>query len=170
MGIFLNLFMKTLQKILLSLSIVCTYKVTYGQDSLKETYIKPNAISFSYLGTSALFGGTYERLIEQKYSLEFGVGLFGVGMGLTYLPPKLNFGRFHPYYGIKQVRFAVPTGFDSYVAYIPLGLNLVTKRNFQYSIDVGPCYWREYNVPRFTDNYRPHRLFVFGNFKIGYRF
>jgi hypothetical protein len=165
------LIMKVLKLLIL---ILFFGKQLSAQDSINSNNyyrrLKPNALNINYLGVSPLVGISYERLIKRKFCIEAGVGLFGVGMGLTYLPPKLRIKCFFPYFGLKQARFAAPTAFDSYVLYLPLGLNLISESYFQCSLDIGPSYWREYSVPKSIQDYKPHSFTVFGNLKFGYRF
>ena len=51
---------------------------------------KQNIISGNLLGASSAIGLSYERLVNDKLSLELGFGLIGIGAGFTIYPGRIR--------------------------------------------------------------------------------
>lgn len=120
--------------------------------------LKKNGISVNLLGTSPLFGITYERLLSKYISLEAGIGLASLGAGIKIFPFKVNEGQFafHSGFTIAHEYYTEYT-----VAYIPFGTSYFGKDRFNFGIDLGPAH--------FSDGYDNY-IFFYGNIKLGIRF
>ena len=70
-----------------ALTLLLLFLVLAGlnQNALNDIEgLRKNAISFSILGPTPIFGITYERILARKLSLEIGVGLPGAGLGFKF--------------------------------------------------------------------------------------
>ena len=137
---------------------------------------KYNSISFNFLGTGSYIGFSYERIIKNRIGLEIGLGLLGIGAGVTYYPFYIRtLGGFSPYTGIKTTFNTRGSGDKKNVTYIPFGLTYFTRSAFAFGIDIGPSYQTNFSpLGKVTTEHAatfPNAQFlIYGNLKISYRF
>lgn len=130
--------------------------VTISNKKDSFSSIKKNAISLNVAGATPVAGILFERLLSQKFSLEFGLGFISIGGGLKFFPfnAKSNTLLFHT--GISASAF-VWSEDSGPITYIPFGVSFFGKNNFNFGIDVGPGFSTE------SDNY------FYGSLKLGFR-
>lgn len=122
------------------------------------TEIKKNGLSVNLLGTSPIFGLTYERLLSKYFGIEAGVGLVSLGGGIKIYPFKAKEGQpiFHTGITVAHEFYTEIT-----VSYIPLGVSYFGQKGLNLGVDLGPAF--------FTDGYDNYP-FLYGNLKLGIRF
>lgn len=158
------------------LGIFITYNIEAQTEKTPENKIKKNTISANFLGTATYLGITYERLITQRLSLEVGLGLVGIGAGITiYTPKNLGNQKFNPYLGLKTTYNTKLSGGEKLITYIPVGVTYFPNNFLAFSIDIGPAYWIYYSPhgkvgPEASDRYPYSEVNIFGNVKAGFRF
>ena len=156
---------------LLSIQSICAQT-----SSTIDTEVRKNSISFNALGTASYLGISYERLIAQRISLEFGIGMIGYGIGATVYPfKKVKIKQFNPFIGIKYTNHAIVDGENKSATYIPLGITYFAKNKMNFSIDIGPSYFQHkspgYRPTIEEQNRYPYSDYgIWGNFKLGFRF
>lgn len=139
--------------------------------------IETHSVSGNVLGSSSLVGITYERVLSKKFIFEVGLGYVGLGTGITFYPFKIKKFNVCPYTGIKFSFLVLPEVVGAYGGYIPFGVTLFSKHRVNIGIDIGPALgkWEEGGNLHFeydpSINYnRSHKINVYGNLKIGFRF
>ena len=106
---------------------------------------------------------------------EVGIGLLGIGGGITFYPMKVGLGKVSPYSGLKYTYMVLIDVGAGGIAYIPMGLTYFSKWGFNFGVDIGPAFgnWeymnRNHNPTSSTSN-ESDDLRVWGNVKIGIRF
>lgn len=128
------------------------------------------SLSLNLLGAASLAGITYDKIINEHIAWEVGIGVAGVGAGLSYYPKKMRLNAFCPYVGVKLNTVALVGVGGGYGGYIPVGVTFFEVSKFNFGIDIGPGYahtdFHERHFPKKHEN----RFIVFGNVKIGMRF
>lgn len=151
-------------KNLLFIFILLTYPlISRGQnEAIENSGIKANNISIGLVGLQTYpVGVSFSQMFTDKLSFEIGAGLLSLGGGFTYYFTNPQYHRFNPYAG-----FYGGIEFDNFLMfYVPVGISYFGKKNFQYSIDIGPMFSDAFSVSE--DD--PNPLFWFG-LKAGYRF
>ena len=109
-------------------------------DRAKNIVLKPKSIALKFIGAPTHpLGVSYGQMINDRVSMELGIGLLSAGAGVEFYltnPRKhrfnLNAGVFGSY------------NFDGFpMAYFPLGVSYLGKKNFQYNINVGALYSKD---------------------------
>lgn len=126
------------------------------------------SLSANALGTASLVGITYDKIINEHLAWEVGIGVAGVGAGVTYYPKKMRLNTFCPYIGIKLSPFALVDVGGAYGGYIPLGVTFFETTRFNFGIDIGPGYANTDFIEA-PPNKKENRFVVFGNIKAGIR-
>lgn len=109
--------------------------IVSGQNPVPDgKMLKSNSISLSLVGGPTWpIGITYGQLLTDRVSFEMGLGIFSLGAGLHYYITDPRTHSFIPYTGL--------VGMVSYDAdpmlYIPAGISILGKKNFQISADAG---------------------------------
>ena len=136
-----------------------------------------NSLSGNALGVCALAGVSYERMFFNHLSAEVGIGLVGIGGGLSYYPIKTEVGKVRPYSGIKCTFMALVDVGGGSIAYVPFGATYFSKWGLNFGLDIGPAFgswrysdWGRYDDPMNPESTEPERIKVWGNVKIGIRF
>jgi len=138
--------------------------------------VQKNSLSGNALGICALAGVSYERVFFDHLAAEIGVGLMGIGGGLTYYPIKAELGKIRPYSGIKSTFMALVDVGGGSIVYVPFGATYFSKWGFNFGLDLGPAFgsWRYMDRDRLNDpmniTTEPERIRIWGNVKIGIRF
>ncbi len=111
----------------------------------QETRERKNALSFSAFGTSPILGITYERLLTKSMSVEAGVGLIGLGVGVNYYLFGLKARKVNFYTGLKYsyiddlILFNLDEQFYDEKLYVPFGINYLSPWNMNFGLDAGPA-------------------------------
>ena len=134
----------------------------HGQKSLNDIEgLRKNAISFTFFGATPILGITYERVLAKKLSLEIGVGLPSIGLGVKIFPRNIQVNKPMFHIGITATYFASQesemTPSPTFLVYIPIGVSVFKRKGFNFCIDLGPGYAFDRFIP-------------YGNLKLGYRF
>lgn len=148
----------------LFLFLLLTFSIiSKGQNEATESLnIKANNISIGLTGLPTYpIGLSFSQMLNNRLAFEIGVGLLSGGGGFTYYVTNPQTHRFNPYAG-----FYGGLEFDNYsMFYVPFGISYFGKKNFQYSVDIGPMF--SDGVSFEGDDTNPS--FWFG-LKAGYRF
>lgn len=143
-----------------------------------------NAISFNLGGSTGGLGIAYERHIQNRVTLEAGLGYWLVGGGygagvLVYPYAKTTLDKANIYFGIRHSHQAFTTLLTDHYSirtYIPIGYSFYTDSHFTISMDIGPSFHKEIGYSfTFIDSGRvitrnKTRNSVFGNLKVAFRF
>jgi len=130
----------------------------FGNDisKLKEktkTSLK-NTISLNLGGFDVIAGIIYERLLTPFWGLEAGIGFLGASVGSRLYFPSISTGHLNFHVGVSTSwGLSLWSGSTGLKTYFPIGLNILTKSNFRYSLDAGPQIWYEEGneiVPSFS--------------------
>jgi hypothetical protein len=138
--------------------------------------IEKSSFSANFMGSSSLFGITFDKVLSEKLIWEIGFGYVGIGTGITYYPFEINKSSFCPYFGLKVSFLVLPEVIAAYGGYIPIGVTYFSKHRINIGIDIGPALGElaegggppaEYDEN--SSNNRIHKINVYGNLKIGFR-
>ena len=163
-----------MKKNLLVFAFIFSFLSTNAQD-FKDKFpnLKKNTISLNLLGITPIIGITYERILSEKLSVEVGVGMPSLGLGMKYFPfnlkeKKLIFhtgfsatyfeGSFYGYEESDGERSILEE--DGLLLYVPIGMSYYGK-TLSLGIDVGPALGDALYEPEFT---------AYFGFKLGVRF
>ena len=143
----------------------------FSQDTTDpKVPLKKNAISFNLLGTIAVYGVLYERVLSNKISAEAGIGIVGGGIGLKYYfwdmkhkKPLLYIGLTTAYSPAFFTGGEAGIGGDGFFAYIPIGISYFGKKRLNLGLDVGAG-------STFKKYHEKIDIYPYGNFRIGFRF
>jgi len=168
--------MKVILSLALFMLIISKNMDGQSSDSLHKDF-ELNSISVNFMGSSSLGGVTYERVLSNNLIFEMGLGIVGLGTGLTYYPLKIKKSSFRPYTGIKIGFSVLPEVIVGYGGYIPIGGTFFSKYRINIGFDIGPALgkWVEGGAPptetdEISGDARIHRIKAYGNIKLGFRF
>ena len=132
--------------------------------------LKKNIFSGNIGGTSSILGINYQRFVGNNLAIEFGLGLIGIGTGLTIYPKGLtdNVARF--YTGIKLNSIALVDVGGGTVTYVPFGITFFSESPFIIGFDIGPAYGKLTSSSFGGQTSEITYFYGFGNLKIGVRF
>jgi len=130
-----------------------------------------NIFSGNIMGTSSAIGISYQRIIANTASIEFGLGLFGVGTGVTIYPRKILNSKYCFYTGLKLNSVVLVDVGGGTLAYIPFGVTFISENNIVFGFDIGPAR-AKWTTSSFGGNTSETTYFYcgFGNLKIGILF
>ncbi len=130
-----------------------------------------NILSGNLMGSSSVLGANYQRIIRNAVGIEFGIGLIGLGTGLTIYPKKLERSKFSFYTGIRLTSLVLVDVGGGTLGYIPFGFTLISEDRFVLGFDIGPAR-AKWITSSFVGNTSETSYFYcgFGNLKIGYSF
>ena len=131
--------------------------------------LEKNAFSLNVMGCSSLGGITYDLNIGERFHLELGIGLIGIGSGLTCYPFKIKESKYCPYFGLKLSSLALVDVGGGTVAYIPFGFTYFSPYKINIGFDIGPARgkWQESSFG--NTNPESNYFYIYGNIKIGFR-
>jgi len=87
-------------------------------------------------------GAVYERLITPFWGLEAGMGFLGVSAGTKFYFPSITIGHASFHVGASESwGIDLFNGSSGLKTYVPIGISLLTKSYFMFSIDAGPQIW-----------------------------
>ena len=136
----------------------------FGEDlaTLKERERTPlkNILSIN-LGWYDIFAGViYERLVTPFLGLEAGIGFLGASIGSKLYFPSISPGHLNFHVGVSPSwGFDFWNGSSGVKTYFPIGINILTKKNFRYSLDAGPQYWFQDNETSLSLSLRVGKAF-----------
>ncbi|MEJ6588551.1 MAG: hypothetical protein QNL43_01995 [Crocinitomicaceae bacterium] len=128
-----------------------------------------NMISGNILGASSAIGLTYERIVGNKASVELGVGLIGLGAGLSIYPWDIIESRLCFYTGLKVSSIVLVDVGGGTVAYIPFGATYFMS-DWILGFDIGPANGKLVSSSFGGSTSETTRFYGYGNLKIGFRF
>jgi len=147
--------------------------VSAKKDGEEGSEVEKNSVSGNILGAGPVIGLTYERILSEELIGEVGIGLLGIGVGITYYPLKIKVANLCPYTGLKFAAFALVDWGANSTGYIPFGLTFFFKRGLNMGFDFGPAV-HTYNPADYPPERRdePTSTFygAYGNLKLGIRF
>ncbi|HSH19242.1 MAG TPA: hypothetical protein VLA03_02240, partial [Draconibacterium sp.] len=111
---------------------------TYGQEQpAAANMLKANNVSIGLVGLPTYpIGLSFSQMLTDKLSFEIGAGFAAAGAGFTYYITNPANHRFNPYAGFYGgIEFS---GFSMF--YVPVGISYFGKKNFQFSVDIGPMF------------------------------
>jgi hypothetical protein len=88
-----------------------------------------------------LAGLGYERLLSPNLGLEATIGLIGASAGANLYLPAMKPGKLGFKTGFAYGVMVFPLVGVLTSAYVPIGMNYLSRRNFVLSVDAGPQYW-----------------------------
>ena len=132
--------------------------------------LKKNIFSGNIGGTSSILGINYQRFVGNNLAIEFGLGLIGIGTGLTIYPKGLTDNGARFYTGIKLNSIALVDVGGGTVTYVPFGITFFSESPFIIGFDIGPAYGRLTSSSFGGQTSETTYFYGFGNLKIGVRF
>ena len=132
--------------------------------------LKKNIFSGNIGGTSSILGINYQRFIGNNLAIEFGLGLIGIGTGLTIYPKGLTDNGARFYTGIKLNSIALVDVGGGTVTYVPFGITFFSESPFIIGFDIGPAYGKLTSSSFGGQTSETTYFYGFGNLKIGVRF
>ncbi len=102
-----------------------------------EKSFPKNIVSLKMGADDPWVGITYERLFSQYIGTEVQIGLIGASLGAKFYYPGIRSGRTNLYVGVLP-GWGFAGGLKTY---FPIGVNVMTKNNFRFSLDAGPRIW-----------------------------
>ena len=131
--------------------------------------VEKNAFSLNVMGCSSLGGMTYDLNMGKRFHLELGLGLIGIGSGLTCYPFKIKESKYCPYFGLKLSSLALVDVGGGTVAYVPFGFTYFSPYKINIGFDIGPARgkWQESSFG--NTNPQTNYFYIYGNIKIGFR-
>lgn len=128
------------------------------------------SLSINLLGAASLAGVTYDKIINEYFTWEVGLGAAGVGAGLSYYPKKMRVNTLCPYVGVKLNAIALVDLGSGYGGYVLVGVTFFEVSRFNFGIDVGPGYAHtDFFYDRHSPAKKENKFIVFGNLKAGIR-
>ena len=88
-----------------------------------------------------LAGLGYERLLSPNLGLEATIGFIGASAGANVYLPAMRPGQLGFKTGFSYGVMVIPMIAVMTSAYVPIGLNYLSRSNFVLSVDAGPQYW-----------------------------
>ena len=161
--------MKSIIKLFTFVTVYSFYNVSIAQNH-KANELERNIFSGNIGGTSSIIGINYQRFIGNKLAIELGIGLIGVGAGMTIYPKGLvqNGTRF--YTGLKLNSVVLVDVGGGTVAYIPFGVTFFSDSPFIFGFDIGPARGKLISSSFGGQTSESSYFYGFGNLKIGRRF
>lgn len=162
--------MKSITKLFSCFAIlILTTQISRAQNNTAQD-LKKSIFSGNIGGTSSIMGINYQRFVGNNLAFEIGVGLIGVGTGLTIYPKGLaeNGARF--YTGIKLNSVVLVDVGGGTVAYIPFGMTFFSESPFIMGFDIGPARGKLISSSFGGQTSETTHFYGFGNLRIGMRF
>ena len=149
--------------------IILTNSFSQAQNNTTRD-LKKNIFSGNIGGTSSILGINYQRFIGNNLAIEFGLGLIGIGTGLTIYPKGLTDNGARFYTGIKLNSIALVDVGGGTVTYLPFGITFFSESPFIIGFDIGPAYGKLTSSSFGGQTSETTYFYGFGNLKIGVRF
>lgn len=144
-----------------------------SQDLLPE--IKKNGISLGVLGTATYSGISYDRILNENVRFEIGLGVLGIGGGISYHLNQIDHKNPSYYTGVKITYNTMILDESRFIIYAPIGIFIPVKSNFFISADIGPALFRYLDdnilsIFEDPDKYPYNEFGIYGGINIGWRF
>ena len=152
----------------LTIFLLCNELSIAQNQKAKE--LERNIFSGNIGGTSSVIGINYQRFIGDKIAIELGIGLIGVGAGMTIYPKGQVKKGTRFYSGIKFNSVVLVDVGGGTVAYIPFGVTFFSDSPFILGFDIGPARGRLISSSFGGQTSDTYNFYGFGNLKIGKRF
>jgi len=149
--------------------IILTNSFSQAQNNTTRD-LKKNIFSGNIGGTSSILGINYQRFVGNNLAIEFGLGLIGIGTGLTIYPKGLTDNGARFYTGIKLNSIALVDVGGGTVTYVPFGITFFSESPFIIGFDIGPAYGKLTSSSFGGQTSETTYFYGFGNLKIGVRF
>ena len=149
--------------------IILTNSFSQAQNNTTRD-LKKNIFSGNIGGTSSILGINYQRFVGNNLAIEFGLGLIGIGTGLTIYPKGLTDNGARFYTGIKLNSIALVDVGGGTVTYLPFGITFFSESPFIIGFDIGPAYGKLTSSSFGGQTSETTYFYGFGNLKIGVRF
>ena len=162
--------MKAIIKLLFFLAFVLLTTQNSTAQNNKVGDFKKNIFSGNIGGTSSIIGINYQRFIGNNLAIEFGLGLIGIGTGLTIYPKGLAENRARFYTGIKLNSVVLVDVGGGTVVYIPFGMTFFSESPFIMGFDIGPARGKLISSSFGGQTSETTHFYGFGNLRIGMRF
>lgn len=128
-----------MRKIILSIVILAYLSLdlsaqTEAPDGLE---LKSQSVSLNLIGAPSWpIGVSYSQLLNERLSIEIGLGLLSAGAGLDYYLTKPRLRRLNFTVGVYG-----SINIDGFpMVYVPIGISYLSQRNMQYHLSLGPLY------------------------------
>lgn len=157
-------------KYALSLVLLLSLQLSHGQSGEIAQPLEKNVINGNLLGTSSLIGLSFERFVSAHTTIEFGLGLIGIGAGFSYYLAEPQENKVCIYLGAKVSTGVLVDVGGGYVGYLPIGLNYFSKFGVNLGVDVGPAYGVLHESDFDGQMGSTRVLPLYGNLRLGYRF
>ena len=162
--------MKPIIKLLFCLAFVLLSVQNSIAQNNKERDLKKNIFSGNIGGTSSIIGINYQRFIGNNLAIEFGLGLIGIGTGLTIYPKGVTGNGTRFYTGLKLSTVVLVDVGGGTVTYLPFGMTFFSDTPLIIGFDIGPAYGKLISSSFGGQTSETTNFYGFGNLKIGVRF
>lgn len=110
----------------------------FGTEKTTIELDKKNYISLSLGATTPMAGIIYERILNNYFGIEAGIGVISAGLGAKIYPFQLKKENISIHLGATHSFFAFVFVGDLWLSYFPIGFDYITEKNLRFSIDAGP--------------------------------
>lgn len=162
--------MKPIIKLLFCMAFVLLSTQNSIAQNNKKLDFKKNIFSGNIGGTSSIIGINYQRFIGNNLAIEFGLGLIGIGTGLTFYPKGLTENGARFYTGLKLSSFVLIDVGGGTVAYLPFGMTFFSDTPLIIGFDIGPARGKLVSSSFGGQTSETTIFYGFGNLRIGMRF
>lgn len=155
--------MKNITAILvLIFTIVSCNNANAQEESKNSLELKAHNISLRLVGSPSWpIGVSYGQMLNDRVSIELGVGLLSTGAGFDFYITNPRLHRFNLNTGIYG-----SVNYDGFpMLYIPVGISYLGKKNFLYNINAGGLYTEDASIVGAGGN-----IFFWFGLTIGKRF
>jgi hypothetical protein len=122
-----------------------------------------NSLSYNLSGTTQYLGISYDRIFSKRLSVELGLGVLSVGVGVKVYLLKIQNNKFNYHTGITAIFCGDPLSNSSLKNYLPFGISYLLKDGIVFAADLGPI--TSYDLITKSRNFS-----LYGNLKAGVRF
>jgi len=161
-----------MKKFIFTLAVIFLTVISYSQntspsftnkDPKNPDRFRNNSLSYNLSGTTQYLGISYDRIFSKWSSVEVGLGILSIGVGVKVYMLKIQNNKFNYHTGITSLYCGDPLENSSIKNYLPLGVSYLLKDGLIFAADIGPI--TSYNMGSKSRNFG-----VYGNLKAGVRF
>ena len=163
------------KKFIFTLAVLFITVVSYSQDATstpsftnKQSGKNPdrfrnNSLAYNLSGTTQYLGISYDRIFSKWTSVEVGLGILSVGVGVKAYIFKIQNNKFNYHTGLTTLYCGDPLTHSSVKNYLPIGISYLLKDGLIFAADLGPI--TSYDLSNKSRNFS-----LYGNLKAGVRF
>lgn len=140
-----------------------TASFAHNQNRDNPNRFRKNSVSYNMSGTTQHLGLTYERIFARWGSVEAGIGVLSVGVGLKVYMLKMKNNEINYHTGITTLYCADPLANSTVKNYLPIGITYLWDIGLLCAGDIGP-------ITSFDLSTKSRNFKMYGNLKIGWRF